>query len=91
MASPSGGTYPVNSVVTQTVGVNSTAVGYVASWDKGSGVLRYYHPTGLSTSSAYSYKILPYREVRISKESEIEVRGKTRFLGYYEEEKLFQE
>ena len=60
LASPTGGSYAVNSVITQTVGVNSTAVGYVASWDKNSGVLRYYQPTGLSTSAAYSNKILPF-------------------------------
>ncbi len=44
----------------------------------------------VATGSKDAYRILPYREVRISKVSEIEVRGKTRFLGYYEKEKLIK-
>jgi len=49
--------YPVNSLISQTVGVGSTAVGYVASWDTSTGVLRYYQPVGLSTLSNYNYKL----------------------------------
>ena len=44
----------------------------------------------IATGSIDSYKILPFREVRISQKNEIEVRGKTRFLGYYNEEKLIK-
>ena len=44
----------------------------------------------VATGFIDSYKILPYREVRISNEYEIEVRGKTRFLGYYEEQKFIK-
>ena len=44
----------------------------------------------VATGLIDSYKILPYRELRISKEGEIEVRGKTRFIGYYEKEKLLK-
>ena len=52
-------TYAVDSTITQTVGVGSTAIGYVASWDKISGVLKYYQPMGLA-SSATAYKIIPF-------------------------------
>ena len=41
-------TYVIDSEITQTVGVGSTAVGYVASWDKVTGVLKYYQPMGLA-------------------------------------------
>ena len=52
--------YPVNALITQTVGVGSTAVGYVASWDPLTGVLKYYQPVGFSTLSQYSYKKLDF-------------------------------
>ena len=41
--------YPVNSEIRQTVGSGNTAVGYVASWNRNTGVLKYYQPVGLST------------------------------------------
>ena len=53
-------TYAPNSLITQTVGVGSTAVGYVASWDPTTGVLRYYQPVGFSTLSQYSYQKLDF-------------------------------
>ena len=53
-------TYTTNSLITQTVGLGSTAVGYVASWDSDTGVLRYYQPVGFSTLSQYSYKKLDF-------------------------------
>jgi len=52
--------YPENALITQTVGVGSTAVGYVASWDKNTGVLRYYQPVGLSTLATYNYKLYDF-------------------------------
>jgi hypothetical protein len=42
-------TYAVDSIITQTVGVGSTAIGFVASWDNVTGVLKYYQPVGLAT------------------------------------------
>ena len=45
-----GTTYPLNAQITQTVGVGSTAIGYVASWDPNTGVLRYYQPVGFTTA-----------------------------------------
>jgi len=42
----------------------------------------------IATGGIDSFQILPFREVRISHENEIEVRGKTLFKGYYEKEKL---
>ena len=53
-------TYPTNGLITQTVGLGSTAVGYVASWDSTTGVLKYYQPVGFSTLSTYSYKQLDF-------------------------------
>ena len=53
-------TYTANSLITQTVGVGSTAVGYVASWDPETGVLKYYQPVGFSTLSQYSYQKLDF-------------------------------
>ena len=52
-------TYAVDSVIKQTVGVGSTAVGFVASWDKTTGVLKYYQPTGLASSES-GFKIIPF-------------------------------
>ena len=52
-------TYAVDSEITQTVGVGSTAIGYVASWDKVTGVLKYYQPMGLASSET-GYKIIPF-------------------------------
>ena len=45
----SGTVYPNNALITQNVGVGSTAIGYVASWNRDTGILRYYQPVGLST------------------------------------------
>jgi len=45
----SGIIYPANAEIRQTVGSGQTAVGYVASWNPDTGVLRYYQPVGLST------------------------------------------
>ncbi len=50
-------TYPLNAEIRQTVGTaSSVAVGYVASWDPDTGVLRYYQPVGLSTLSNNNFK-----------------------------------
>lgn len=52
-------TYAVDSVITQTVGLGSTAIGFVASWDDITGVLKYYQPTGLASSET-GFKIIPF-------------------------------
>jgi hypothetical protein len=49
-------TYAVDSIITQTIGIGSTAIGFVASWDNITGVLKYYQPVGLSTIGV-NYKI----------------------------------
>ena len=50
-------TYPLNAEIRQTVGTaGSTAVGYVASWDRDTGILRYYQPVGLSTLSNNNFR-----------------------------------
>jgi hypothetical protein len=43
-------TYAVDSIITQTVGLGITAIGFVASWDSITGVLKYYQPVGLATA-----------------------------------------
>jgi len=48
--------YLADALISQTVGVGSTAYGYVVSYDEVTGVLKYYQPTGLSTST-YDYTI----------------------------------
>jgi hypothetical protein len=52
-------TYAVDSIISQTVGFGSTAVGFVASWDPITGVLKYYQSSGLASSET-SYKIIPF-------------------------------
>jgi hypothetical protein len=42
-------TYPVDSIIKQTIGTGVTAVGFVAAWDNTTGVLKYYQPVGLAT------------------------------------------
>lgn len=52
-------TYAVDSVIKQTVGLGSTAIGFVASWDQITGVLKYYQPTGLASSET-GFKITKF-------------------------------
>lgn len=52
-------TYGVDSVIKQTVGLGSTAIGYVASWNSITGVLKYYQPTGLASSET-GFNIIPF-------------------------------
>ena len=59
-------TYPVNTIIKQTVGVGSTAVAYVASWNPDTGILKYYQPVGFSTLGQYSYKKLDFVGVNTS-------------------------
>lgn len=42
-------TYPVDGIISQTIGTGKTAVGFVASWNSITGVLKYYQPVGLAT------------------------------------------
>jgi hypothetical protein len=52
-------TYAVDSQIYQTVGLGSTAVGFVASWDSITGVLKYYQTSGLASSET-AYKVIPF-------------------------------
>ncbi len=52
-------TYAVDSKITQTVSTGTTAVGFVASWDSITGVLKYYQPVGLATE-AVKYTITDF-------------------------------
>jgi len=55
-------TYILDSQITQTIGIGSTAVGKVASWDKVTGVLKYWQQKSLGISSrrdAYNNPIPP--------------------------------
>jgi hypothetical protein len=49
-------TYAVDSTITQTVSTGTTAIGFVASWNNVTGVLKYYQPVGLATVGV-GYKI----------------------------------
>jgi len=48
--------YTADSLVYQSVGVGSTAYGYVVSYDEVTGILKYYQPVGLATAG-YGFKI----------------------------------
>lgn len=52
-------TYAVDSIIKQTVGLGSTAIGFVASWEPITGVLKYYQPTGLASSET-GFKIIKF-------------------------------
>ena len=60
MYDPTSGSYPANGEISQNVGVGSTAIGYVASYNNVTGVLRYFQPTGISEKSNSGYKVLPF-------------------------------
>ncbi len=49
-------TYPTDGIITQNIGYGKTAIGFVASWDNITGVLKYYQPVGLATNLV-AYKI----------------------------------
>ena len=51
--------FSVDTPVYQTIGVGSTAVGYVASWDSATGVLKVYNPVGLASTS-YGYRMIDF-------------------------------
>lgn len=52
-----------DDVITQTIGVGSTAIGRVVSWDSNTGVLKYWQESQVATSSTvgtaplYGYKL----------------------------------
>jgi hypothetical protein len=58
-------TYAVDSKITQTIGTGVTAIGYVASWDKITGVLKYYQPVGLATEFV-NYNIVGFSSITSS-------------------------
>jgi len=49
-------TYAVDSVITQAISTGTIAIGFVASWNNVTGVLKYYQPVGLATVGV-GYKI----------------------------------
>jgi hypothetical protein len=48
--------YSIDNEITQTISTGTTAIGFVASWDNTTGVLKYYQPVGLAKSDV-SYVI----------------------------------
>ena len=54
--SPVNTTFAVDTPIYQTIGVGSTAVGYVASWDSSTAVLKLYNPVGLG-STDYGFRL----------------------------------
>jgi hypothetical protein len=49
-------TYAVDSSITQSISTGTVAIGFVASWDNVTGILKYYQPVGLATVGV-GYKI----------------------------------
>jgi hypothetical protein len=58
-ASISNVEYDVDSTIEQTIGIGSTAIGVVASWDNTTGILKYYQPVGLA-STTVGYRIVKF-------------------------------
>jgi hypothetical protein len=58
-------TYAVDSEIRQTIGTGITAIGYVASWDSITGVLKYYQPVGLATVGV-NYNIVDFSPSTLS-------------------------
>ena len=52
--------YPIDREIKQTISTGTTAIGFVASWDNITGVLKYYQPVGLAKSEV-SYVINEFR------------------------------
>ena len=57
---PENGTYTVDTLITQTIGIGSTAAAKVASYDSSTGVLKYYQPVGLAQTE-YNFKLLGFK------------------------------
>ena len=51
--------YSADSPISQTIGVGSTAVGYVASWEPTTGVLKVYTPVGIG-STTYGHRLVDF-------------------------------
>ncbi len=51
--------FTVDTPVSQTIGVGSTAVGYVASWDSSTRILKVYTPTGIGNST-YGFRMVDF-------------------------------
>jgi hypothetical protein len=60
LTNPNLGNYNADTVITQTIGIGSTAVAKVASYDGTTGVLKYYQPVGLAVST-FNYKLLNFK------------------------------
>jgi hypothetical protein len=54
-------TYSVDTTISQTTGIGSTAAAIVASWDNTTGVLKYYQPVGLGLS-AYGWRTTEFTD-----------------------------
>jgi len=60
LTNPNLGSYDADTIITQTIGIGSTAVAKVASYDATTGVLKYYQPVGLAVT-AFNYKLLNFK------------------------------
>lgn len=65
----SSATFTANSLITQTIGIGSTAVGRVVSYDQNTGILKYWQDRNLvgfntsgtqNTSPTYGFNLLPF-------------------------------
>ena len=65
-------TFDPDAVITQTVGVGSTAIGRVVSWDSNTGVLKYWQDNRVATSTTvgtaplYGYKLLRFTNTLVN-------------------------
>jgi len=69
------GSYTVDNNITQTIGIGSTAIGKVASYDASTGVLKYYQPVGLAVTE-YNYKLVNFK-----RNSELATGGSLSIVG----------
>ena len=75
LQSPNLGSYDADTIITQTIGIGSTSVAKVASYDATTGVLKYYQPVGLAIT-AFNYKLLNFK-----RSSEIAAGGSLTIFG----------
>ena len=65
-------TFDPDAIITQTVGVGSTAIGRVVSWDSNTGVLKYWQDNRVATSTTagtaplYGYKLLRFTNTLVN-------------------------
>ena len=73
--------FEADTVITQTVGLGSTAIGRVVSWDSTTGVLKYWQDRQVATSSTvgtppeFGYKVLKFENTLFSGDGSFDISG----------------